>query len=182
MMQMDESSMPSGFRVSGSAEGMMGAGNYNSGGVMSGLLSGLTQLLVVVLILSLAIGLGVWVKNKYFKESFNRGKEFISNDPMLKTIVVLASTLLGVLVVLYLLGILMNGGFYPNQIGLISSLSVSAKITFFIILLTILMIMALIAFLFSYVKQYITMASSNGAFLTSGKKEKPTQKDKTAND
>ncbi|MEK5357966.1 hypothetical protein [Paenibacillus sp. FSL L8-0709] len=181
-MDMDNSSMSSGFSVSGNVEGIAGMGNYNSGGVMSSLLSGLTQLLFVVLILSIIVGLAVWLKNKYFKESFDKGKQFISNDPMLKTIFVLASTLVGVLIVLYLLGVLMNGGFNPNQIGLVSSLSVSGIITFFIKVLTVLFVVALIAFLYNYVKQNIkstSIASSSGVILSSGAEEKSTQKDVT---
>ncbi|MCL6606108.1 MAG: hypothetical protein K6T94_24850 [Paenibacillus sp.] len=182
---MDNSSMSSGFNFSGNVEGVMGAGNYNSGGVMSSLLSTLTQLLFVVLILSIVIGLAVWLKNKYFKESFDKGKQFISNDPMLKTIFVLASTLVGVLVVLYLLGVLMNGGFNPNQIGLVSSLSVSGIITFFIKVLTVLFVVALIAFLYNYVKQNIrstSIVSSTGVMLSSGAEEKSNQKDVTEKD
>ncbi|MDQ0193794.1 hypothetical protein [Paenibacillus wynnii] len=131
----------------------MSSGVKISGNILGTLFSTLTQLLFVALILSLVVGLAIWLKNTYFKESFNKGKQFINNDPMLKTIFVLASTLVGVIVVLYFLGMLMNGGFNPNQIGFVSSLSVSGILTFFVKLLTLLFIGALIAFLFNYVRQ-----------------------------
>lgn len=165
MMDMSNSSTMTGTSVSGSMQGTMDMGT-SSGGVLSGLLSTVTELLFVALMLSLVIGLAVWLKNTYFKESYNKGKQIITNDPMLKMIFVLASTLVGVIVVLYLLGILMNGGVNPNHIGLVSTWSVSGILTFCVKVLTILFVGALIGFLFTYVKKSMSSAvatSSNGA-------------------
>ncbi|MCL6606354.1 MAG: hypothetical protein K6T94_26095 [Paenibacillus sp.] len=166
-----------GTGVSGSMQGTMEMGTYNSGGVLNGLLSSVTQLLFVALILSLVVGLAIWLKNTYFKESYNKGKQIISNDPMLKMIFVLASTLVGVIVVLYLLGILMNGGVHSNSIGLVSTWSVSGILTFFVKVLTILFVGALIGFLFTYMKQNIntSAASSTGILLTDGNENKSSK-------
>ncbi|MFD1774778.1 hypothetical protein [Paenibacillus rhizophilus] len=158
--------------MSGSVQGSVDMGTYGgTGSVISGILSTVTQLLLVALIISLIVGIAVWLKNAYFKESYNKGKQVISNDPMLKTIFILAATFVGVIIVLYLLGILMNGGFNPNRMGIVSSWSVSGILTFFVKLLTILFVVALIASLYSYVKQNINktpVASSNGAVLAAG--------------
>ncbi|AIQ14405.1 hypothetical protein [Paenibacillus durus] len=158
--------------MSGNVQGTMNMGTYGgTGSVISGVLSAVTQLLLVALIISLVVGLAVWLKNTYFKESYNKGKQVISNDPMLKTIFVLASTFVGVIIILYLLGILMNGGFHPNRIGFVSAWSVAGILTFFVKLLTVLFVVALIAFLYSYVKHNINktpVASSSGAALPAG--------------
>ncbi|NGM80798.1 hypothetical protein G5B47_00055 [Paenibacillus sp. 7124] len=158
--------------MSGSVQGSVNMGTYGgTGSVIGGILSTVTQLLLVALIISIVVGLAVWLKNAYFKESYNKGKQVINNDPLLKTIVVLAATFVGVIIVLYLLGILVNGGFQPNRIGLVSAWSVAGILTFFVKLLTILFVVALIAFLYSYVKQNInntTVASSSGAVITTG--------------
>ncbi|MDT3427915.1 MFS family permease [Paenibacillus forsythiae] len=162
--------------MSGNVQGTMNMGTYEStGSVIGGILSTVTQLLFVALIISIVVGLAVWLKNAYFKESYNKGKQIINNDPLLKTIVVLAATFIGVIIVLYLLGILMNGGFHPNRVGLVSAWSVAGILTFFVKLLTILFVVALIASLYSYVKQNINktpVASSTGAVLTAGNEAK----------
>ncbi|MNP36152.1 hypothetical protein D3C76_1295180 [compost metagenome] len=102
----------------------------------------------------------MWLKNTYFKESFHKAKETIRRDPLLRTIVVLASTLIGVILILYVLGILLNGGLSPYHSGLVSTWTVSGILTFFIKVLTILFIIALVAFLFNYVKQNLSSASA----------------------
>lgn len=171
--------------VSGSVQGTMEMGTYSSGGVLSGLLSTVTELLFVALILSLVVGLAVWLKNTYFKESYNKGKQVITNDPMLKMIFVLASTLVGVIVVLYLLGILMNGGVNSNHIGLVSTWSITGILTFFVKLLTIVFVGALIGFLFTYVKKNINSstaaASSTGILLTAGNETKSSENEALTN-
>ncbi|WP_054939797.1 hypothetical protein [Paenibacillus ihuae] len=174
MMDMNNSTTMTGVSSSGSMQGTMDMGT-SSGGVLSGLLSTVTELLFVVLILSLVVGLAVWLKNTYFKESYNKGKQIISNDPMLKMIFVLASTLVGVIVILYLLGILMNGGVNSNQIGFVSAWSVSGILTFFVKILTILFVGALIGFLFTYVKQNMSSAAGNGALLTAVNETKSSE-------
>ncbi|MEK5357948.1 hypothetical protein [Paenibacillus sp. FSL L8-0709] len=181
-MNMSSSTPMSGAGVSGSVQGTMEMGTYSSGGVLSGLLSTVTELLLVALILSLVVGLAVWLKNTYFKESYNKGKQVITNDPMLKMIFVLASTLVGVIVVLYLLGILMNGGVNSNHIGLVSTWSITGILTFFVKLLTIVFVGALIGFLFTYVKKNINTVpapSSSTVLLTAGNETKSSDEEKS---
>ncbi|MNN31964.1 hypothetical protein D3C81_1456710 [compost metagenome] len=183
MMDMNNSSTMTGTSVSDSMQGTMDIGT-SSGGVLSGLLLTVTELLFVALILSLVVGLAVWLKNTYFKESYNKGKQIISNDPMLKMIFVLASTLVGVIVVLYLLGILMNGGLNPNHTGWVSTWTVSGILTFFVKVLTILFVGALIGFLFTYVKQNMSSAaaaSSTGVLLTAGNEGKSSKNEALTN-
>ncbi|MNO26331.1 hypothetical protein D3C76_161840 [compost metagenome] len=183
MMDMNNSSTMTGTSVSDSMQGTMDIGT-SSGGVLSGLLLTVTELLFVALILSLVVGLAVWLKNTYFKESYNKGKQIISNDPMLKMIFVLASTLVGVIVVLYLLGILMNGGLNPNHTGWVSTWTVSGILTFFVKVLTILFVGALIGFLFTYVKQNMSSAaaaSSTGVLLTAGNESKSSKNEVLTN-
>ncbi|AHV97486.1 hypothetical protein [Paenibacillus sabinae] len=170
--------------MSGSVQGSVNMGTYGgTGNVISGILSTVTQLLLVALVISLVVAFAVWLKNAYFKESYNKGKQVINNDPLLKTIVVLAATFIGVIIVLYLLGILVNGGFQSNRIGLVSAWSVAGILTFFVKLLTILFVVALIAFLYSYVKQNINRtpaASSSGAVITTGDEIKANRVEENA--
>lgn len=179
--------------MSGGTQGMLNyTGNYQgsmemegaarTGSVISGILTTVTELLLVALILSLVVGLAVWVKNKYFKESYSKAKTVIGNDPMLKTIFVLATTLIGVIFVLYLLGIVLNGGFSTGGMGIVASWSVAGILTFFVKLLTILFIIALIAFLYNYVKQNVnhsTITTTNGTVLTSGTESQTKRTDVT---
>lgn len=183
MMDMNMSGGTQGtMNYTGNYQGMEMEGVAGTGSVISGILSTVTQLLLVALILSLVVGLAIWVKNKYFKESYSKAKTVIGNDPMLKTIFVLATTLVGVIIVLYLLGIVLNGGFSAGGMGLVASWSVAGILTFFVKLLTILFVVALIAFLYNYVKQNVnhsTVSTTNGAVLTAGAEPKTKRTDVT---
>lgn len=183
MMDMNMSGGTQGtMNYTGNYQGMEMEGVAGTGNVISGILSTVTQLLLVALILSLVVGLAIWVKNKYFKESYSKAKTVIGNDPMLKTIFVLATTLVGVIIVLYLLGIVLNGGFSAGGMGLVASWSVAGILTFFVKLLTILFVVALIAFLYNYVKQNVnhsTVSTTNGAVLTAGAEPKTKRTDVT---
>lgn len=175
-------SAPSGG-VSGNMQmtGTMEMGSVHAGtsSVLGGLLSTVTQLLFVALIISLVIGFAVWLKNTYFKESFYKAKETIRRDPLLRTIVVLASTLIGVIVILYVLGILLNGGLSPYHSGLVSTWTVSGILTFFVKVLTILFIIALAAFLFNYAKQNLSGISVTPVLGNPGSGARRTEAAKT---
>lgn len=183
MMDMNMSGGTQGtLNYTGNYQGMEMEGVSSTGSIISGILGTVTQLLLVALILSLVVGLAIWVKNKYFKESYSKAKTVVGNDPMLKTIFVLATTLIGVIVVLYLLGIVLNGGFNAGGMGIVGSWSVAGILTFFVKLLTILFVIALIAFLYNYVKQNVsqsTINATNGAVLTAGVEPKTNRTDVT---
>ncbi|MNC20321.1 hypothetical protein D3C75_682660 [compost metagenome] len=69
----------------------------------------------------------------------------------------------------------MNGGVNSNQIGFVSAWSVSGILTFFVKVLTILFVGALIGFLFTYVKQNMSSAAGNGALLTAVNETKSSE-------
>ncbi|HYE69544.1 MAG TPA: hypothetical protein VEA58_13085 [Anaerovoracaceae bacterium] len=139
-----------GYGAVGSHQGEMVYTN-GSGGFITSLLGMLTQVLFVALIVILVVGLVVWLKNNYLKESFAKASSKVSGDPYLKTISVLVLTLLSAIVVFYLLGFLLSGGFSTQ--GFFTAITVAGLLTFFIKLLTVLFVIALIGFTLSYAKK-----------------------------
>ncbi|KNY28067.1 hypothetical protein [Pseudobacteroides cellulosolvens] len=152
--------------------GMNNMGGYGTSidTFVGGLLILLVKLLMVILVIAVIIGVGVWIKNAFFKNAnTNKLIQVINNDPILKTVLVITIAVIGVIFLLALLGsftgssLILGSGMseHGGMIGGYSSvLSIAGLLYLLIKALSFVLVVSLILALVAYIKKQ----ADQGAF------------------
>lgn len=144
---------------------------------LGGLLILLVKLLMIVLVIAVIIGVGVWVKNTFFKNaSTNQLMKSINNDPILKTVLVITVAVIGVVLLLAILGSFtgtsLGSGLHGGMIGGFSStLSIAGLLNLLIKALSFVLVVSLILALVAYIKKQADQGAFN--FMKSNAQETP---------
>ncbi|MFZ5986449.1 MAG: hypothetical protein ACOYWZ_04895 [Bacillota bacterium] len=148
----------------GNMSGMSGYGT-SLDTFLGGLLILLVKLLMVALVIAVIIGIGVWIKNTFFKNA-NTSEllRAVNNDPILKTVSVITIAVIGVIFLLALLGSITGPGFgwggsfggHSGMIGGFSTqLSIAGLLNLLMKVLTFVLVASLIMALAAYIKKQI---------------------------
>jgi len=81
-----------------------GGYGYTLNGLISGLLVLLVKILMVLLVAAVIVGVFIWLKNNFFKNTNFNIMQSIKKDPLLKTISVVTLAIIGIVLVSALLG------------------------------------------------------------------------------
>jgi len=160
----------------GNMDHMGGMGSMGSYGTsidtfLGGLLILLVKLLMVVLVIAVIIGIGIWIKNTFFKNA-NTGQflQTINNDPILKTVSVITIAVIGVILLLALLGSLTGSGFGMGggigghggmAGGFSATLSIAGLLSLLIKVLSFVLVVSLILALAAYIKKQYDQGAFN---------------------
>lgn len=138
---------------------------YSLDTFLGGLLILLVKLLMVVLVIAVIVGVGVWIKNTFFKNTTVNTQfiQTINKDPILKTISVVTLAILGIILIFALLGSFTNpgmgygigghgmGGYGYG--GFSAALSIGGLLNLLIKVLSFVLVISLILALFAYIKK-----------------------------
>lgn len=145
---------------------MGGAGyGYSIDTFLGGLLLLLVKLLMVALVIAVIIGVGVWIKNTFFKNTAATNTQFlqyINKDPVLKTVSVITLAVLGIILIFAILGSFTNpgmgygmGGYHAmgGYGGFNAALSIRGLLDLLIKVLSFVLVLSLILALAAYIKK-----------------------------
>lgn len=115
----------------------MGA-SYSLGGTFSTLLLLLTKLLIIVLAVLVILGVIAWVRDNFLKNKESKLMQNVNEDPILKAVVVITASVIGLVLVFTLLSSLFNtGGMYYNHIlNMTSIIMILIKLLMFILVIS----------------------------------------------
>lgn len=132
---------------------MGGSSGFTLSGLISGLLVLLVKILMVLLVAAVIIGIIVWLRNNFFKNTNFNIMKSIKNDPILKTISVVTIAIIGIILLFALMGSFSqnsmgygghsgNFGFdfgYNPMYGIAGLLTILVKILMFILVVSLIL-------------------------------------------
>ncbi|MCX8131820.1 MAG: hypothetical protein N3I35_17205 [Clostridia bacterium] len=151
--------------------GMAGTGyGYSIDTLLGGFLMLLIKLLLAVLIIAVVVGIVMWIKNIFLKDSTGGTQFFqsIKNDPVLKTISIITIAVLGIILLFALLGSFGGVGVrygmesHVGRYGGFSPVfSVAGLLSLLIRVLTFILVISLILALLGYLKKQYDAGTFN---------------------
>lgn len=117
----------------------MNMGNsYSLGGTFSTLLLLLTKLLIIVLAVLVVLGVIAWIRDNFLKNKDSKLMQNVNEDPILKAVVVITASVIGLVLVFTLLSSLFNtGGMYYNHIlNMTGIIMILIKLLMFILVIS----------------------------------------------
>lgn len=150
------------FNGGGNMDNMGGSGYSSLSVSLGGLLVLLVKLLLVVLVIAVVVGVVIWIKNSFFKNSSSKFIQSISNDPILKTVSLVILGIIGLVILMAVLGSFTNtgmgygyngGSMYGGAAGLATSLNIAGIMSLLIKVLSFVLVISLILALAAYIKK-----------------------------
>lgn len=152
--------------------GSMGSGGgygYTLNGLISGLLVLLVKILMVLLVAAVIVGVFVWIKNNFFKNTKLNIMQSIKNDPILKTISVVTLVIIGIVLVFALLGsfnqtgmgVSGHAGNFSFGFGYNSMYSIAGLLMILVKVLMFILIVSLILAAVTYLKNQYDQGNLN---------------------
>lgn len=149
--------------------GTSGAYGYTLSGLISGLLVLLVKILMILLVAAVIVGVFVWVRNNFFKNTNSNIMQSIKNDPILKTISVVTLAIIGIILVFALLGSFDQTGMgfsghagnFSFGFGYNSMYSITGLLTILVKVLMFILIVSLILAAATYLKNQYDQGNLN---------------------
>lgn len=84
---------------------------YSLGSIIGWLLMMLIRILLIVLIAAVLIGAFIWIRNMFFRDNNSAFARALNNDPMLKTVVLITFSIIGLVILFSLFNSFMTPGY-----------------------------------------------------------------------